>query len=180
MAHFEDLSRYVYLSRIAPQSTKNVGWLERGHHFDEMVAAKEILDALWNHCTISVVQTRGIHLCNLCMPGKKVVAERNGRRVLLGTSEIRVFAASGEIYAAPTLIFHYVRTHRYKPPAEFLSALTSGPRPPAQEYFERLRSIGLDYSVTSPQSGGQAFKFEEIDRELRRVEVTIPTYLDES
>src|SRR6267378_4456553 len=53
------------------------------------------------------------------------------------------------VYAAPTLIYHYVRTHHYKPPDEFLRALRKGPRPPDREYFDRLADLRLDWNRTS-------------------------------
>ncbi len=30
---------------------------------------------------------------------------------------------AGKVYAAPTLIYHYMKNHNYRPPNEFLEAL---------------------------------------------------------
>jgi hypothetical protein len=58
---------------------------------------------------------------------------------MLGAAEIRVFAKDGVAYAAPTLVYHYVSVHHYKPPDEFVRALREGPLPSSPEYFERLK-----------------------------------------
>jgi hypothetical protein len=70
-------------------------------------------------------------------------------RLYPGSAEIRVFGKRGKIYAAPTLLFHYVTVHHYKPPDEFLMALKEGPCPPEPEYFARLEALGLKWSKTS-------------------------------
>lgn len=44
----------------------------------------------------------------------------------LGSAEIAV-ATSATSFAAPDLILHYVRTHGYRPPAEFIQAVLDGP-----------------------------------------------------
>lgn len=48
---------------------------------------------------------------------------RHGRSIGVGNGEIRVAGAGGQVYAAPTLIYHYVADHHYKPPAEFVRAV---------------------------------------------------------
>src|SRR5438046_1705385 len=148
MAYFPDLSIYQYASD-SPLA-KNVGWLERGHEFERALPSEETLDLLWSFCTTSVMRLRGRHPCDLCAVPQAEDAVRNRQRVALGSSGIRVFSkesgrsalrqhlremeSSGllffrgslvpcNVYAAPTLIYHYVSTHHYKPPDEFLRAL---------------------------------------------------------
>lgn len=43
----------------------------------------------------------------------------------LGQAEIRV-AGGDLIYAAPTLIYHYVEAHDYRPPVEFIERVLAG------------------------------------------------------
>jgi hypothetical protein len=150
MAYYEDLSEYTYhMSSFFRPGTKNVGWLALGHEFGKEEPAEETLDRLWSFCKVSVAQMRGIHECEFCSDGHSYNAERNGERLLLGTSEIRVFSRTGEIYAAPTLIYHYMKFHNYRPPDEFVRALYEGPNPPSQEYFDRLGELGLEWNRTS-------------------------------
>jgi hypothetical protein len=174
MAYFSDLSFYRY-SRDDNREAKNVGWLQQDRKFDRIEPSEETLGLLWSFCTISVMQSRGGHFCDLCEPPHRGWATRNGITLHLGTAEIRVFSKMNEalalqqqlrktdssalillrasavphsVYAAPTLIYHYVSVHHYKPPGEFLHALREGPRPPSQEYFERLKEIDLEWRST--------------------------------
>jgi hypothetical protein len=67
------------------------------------------------------------------------VARRRGGERLIGNAEIRVFGEYETIYAAPTLIYHYVSEHHYKPPVEFVRAVLTGPRPPSDAYRALLQ-----------------------------------------
>ena len=91
---------------------------------------------------------RGRHDCEFCPVGSARYFERNGQRLRLSTSEIRVFSRDGWIYAAPTLIYHYVAIHHCKPPDEFLKALREGPRRPSQEYFDALAKLNPEWNKT--------------------------------
>jgi membrane protease YdiL (CAAX protease family) len=155
MTYFADLTDYTYIPTdyASRPGTKNVGWLSAGHAFETGEPTEEFLERLWNYCTVSVAPTRGVHGCEFC-PGKDVhLAERNGNKLQLGTSEIRVFSDAGDIYAAPTLIYHYVRDHGYKPPGQFIQALMAQPTPPAAAYFHQLAQASLEWRKTShPQA----------------------------
>jgi uncharacterized protein YjaG (DUF416 family) len=149
MTYYRDLSDYRYFSEFAHPGTKNIGWLAAGHEFERAEPADHVLDRLWRFCKISVAQSRGIHECEFSSNEDSCKAEHHGERRLLGTSEIRVFSSEGEIYAAPTLIYHYVSVHKYSPPDEFIRALIEGPAPPDQVYFERLEDLQLEWNETS-------------------------------
>lgn len=149
MAYFEDLSDYCYSSYFARPGTKSVGWLARGHEFPTAELKEEILDLIWLYCSFPVGQMRGFHLCEFCPKGTCVQFERNGQRMFLGSAEIRVFALNGLVYAAPTLLYHYVADHHYRPPPEFLKALREGPRPPNQGFFDCLANLGLKCNKAS-------------------------------
>jgi hypothetical protein len=150
MSYFEDLSDYTYHdSYFYRPETKNVGWLDAAHEFPKSVPTEEALDLVWAYCKISVAQMRGIHDCELCPPATSHYVKRNEEPLLLGSAEMRVFGRDGTIYAAPTLIYHYISVHHYKPPDEFLSALREGPKPPNSEYFDRLTELGLEWNPTS-------------------------------
>jgi len=150
MTYFKDLSEYSYHGSVFYRpGTKNIGWLGSGHEFDVMEPSEEILSLVWDYCMISVAQMRGIHECEFCPSGDWEIGEKNGQKLILGAAEIRVFSKSGVIYAAPTLIYHYISTHHYKPPDEFLQALRESPRPPSDLYFEKLDEFGLEWNETS-------------------------------
>jgi hypothetical protein len=163
MTYIEDLSEYTYArSTFYRPVTKAVGWLSRDHKLETCGPTDELLDLIWQYCKFPVAQMRGIHLCEFCPSSFSAThdlsslleglrradslqrAERNGEKLLsLGSAEIRAFGEGGIIYAAPTLIYHYVSVHHYNRPHEFLKALNSGPRPPSRDYFSRLEELDL-------------------------------------
>jgi hypothetical protein len=170
MTYFKDLSDYAFLStglgrksarllwlgHDAPDTallrhaeTRNIGWLGPGHKYPTCVLADEILETLWQHCKVSVVQTRGFHRCEFCLGREFHRAKRRSEELTLGSAEIRVFSTSGIIYAAPNLIYHYASVHHYCPPDEFLTALREGLCPPEPAYFDRLTEIGLEWRIAS-------------------------------
>ena len=138
----------------------NIGWIGNGSEFVLAEPAEETLQAIWEHCKISIAYMPGIHRCEFC-DDFSYYAERNGEYLMLGGSEIRVFSPRGEIYAAPTLIYHYMHAHYYQPPAEFLRALHEGPAPGSPEYFARLKELGMEWSKTSAPAKKTAwFRFD--------------------
>jgi hypothetical protein len=54
-----------------------------------------------------------------------VTAEHRGRRLWLGNGEIRIPDGPTAMFAAPTLIWHYVEAHGYRPPDRFIAAVDS-------------------------------------------------------
>jgi hypothetical protein len=149
MTCYGDLSDYSYhRSKFYRPGTKNIGWLGEGSEIERAKPTEEILNRVWEHCRISIAHMPGIHRCEFCDP-LSYYAERNGEYLLLGAAEIRVFAPNGEIYAAPTLIYHYMNAHHYYPPDEFIRALYQGPMPGSPEYFARLKELRLAWTKTS-------------------------------
>jgi hypothetical protein len=150
MACFKDLSDYTYAnSAFGRPPTKAIGWLGFGHEFSTAEPSVELLDLLSEYCSVSIALMRGGHDCEFCPTGTARLARRKGYALLLGVSEIRVFSRDGQIYAAPTLIYHYVADHHYKPPNEFLQALREGPQPPSKEYLDMLTALGLEWSLAT-------------------------------
>jgi len=48
-------------------------------------------------------------------------------------------------YMAPALILHYIRTHRYLPPACFLEAVLDCPEPGSAEYLDAIRKVAPNF-----------------------------------
>jgi hypothetical protein len=182
MAYFKDLSEYAYFRRDLT-GAKNIGWLEKGYEFKTAGTSEETLDLLWEHCGVAVKQTRGFHQCDLCAAPHPhwVHASRHGINLTLGSSEIRVFSHDGRVYAAPNLIYHYVHIHHYKPPDEFLSGLKESLPPTSETYFEKLREAGIEWEKNhAPATDSRGFRFEKIEGKVRRVEVKLNVFRDES
>ncbi len=77
--------------------------------------------------------------CPFC-PTPVPPLEANGQTHQWGTAEIRVIGEE-DIFAAPTLIYHYVTVHHYLPPTEFITAVLSGPAPASPEYRALIRAL---------------------------------------
>ncbi|WP_052830359.1 hypothetical protein [Gynuella sunshinyii] len=160
MTKYVDLSPYVYVEDFKNDQTLNVGWLDARSQFESERPTERLLETLWEFCLVSIAQTRGIHECDLCRITTTIIEERNGISLALGSAEIRVIGEKGAVYAAPNLIYHYVKEHNYVPPNEFLRALQNGPRPSNDEYFLELRKLGLTWSETlKGGDAGERFSF---------------------
>jgi hypothetical protein len=145
MAYFPDLSRYTYRKRDEECAEYNIAWLDRDQDYPKGDVSSVFLDRLWRFCSLRVSLSRGFHFCNLCSSGtgSEGLVTHNSETLVLGTAEIRVFGCAGRVYAAPDLIFHYVKAHAYKPPEEFIHAVLTGPLPGSSEYDALLNQIGL-------------------------------------
>jgi hypothetical protein len=112
-----------------------VGWLDATHPYPQGTPAALFIERFWAFCDAPVHPTFGIHDCELCEPPTTVYqVQRGDETIYLGTAEIRVFGSDAKVYAAPTLIYHYVVDHNYLPPAEFIQAVLVGPLPNSAEY----------------------------------------------
>jgi hypothetical protein len=112
-----------------------VGWLDASHPYPQGTPPDLFIERLWGFCKAPVHVTFGLHDCELCQPPATVYqVQRGDETIYFGTAEIRVFGSDTKVYAAPTLIYHYVVDHRYLPPAEFIQAVLAGPLPGSAEY----------------------------------------------
>jgi hypothetical protein len=119
--YFQDLTVYTYLNHRSEQSVLSVGWLDDEHEFTRGSVPNEVLERILALCFQPVNQTRGFHQSPFLKPAPfGYPVEYNGQKMLLGSAEIRVSGRSGKIYAAPNLIYHYIKDCGYLPPQEFL------------------------------------------------------------
>ena len=172
MSYFADLSDYVYDQSSTRPNTINVGWLDESHHFEIKFSSDDVLETIWQYCKVAVASTRGGHSCAFCT---NQYSERNGDRLLLGTAEIRAFGSSGEVFAAPNLIYHYMSAHGYLPPETFMDAIQVGPNPPSSPYFEKLRSLDLEWQGAPQASELGAMTVEDYPR-WKKLNVSMNEY----
>jgi hypothetical protein len=174
MTHFRDLTPYSYgaAKNCSELHARNIGWLAAGVEFPRAPPLDaQFVERLWRFCKVSIGQTRGLHECELCCSREANVAQRNGEDLLLGSAEIRVILDEGQLYAAPNLIFHYVASHNYSPPPEFVEAVLMAPCPPEESYYELLSKLELRWSDTLvPKQGGKSFKFAKTPEGVVRIE----------
>ena len=77
---------------------------------------------------------------NLLNNGIKEGEARYGKQAHwcgIGDGEICV-TGKVAVYAAPTLIYHYVVEHQYRPPDEFINTVLSGTQPGTEEHKNLL------------------------------------------
>lgn len=120
MAYFPDLSPYTYFpprwnEHVGDGPLLNIGWLDVAHPFTTFPDGVPVpvpagfLDRLRG--LPRSMATRGWHRCPFCAGGPS------------GSAELRVAGPDGTVYAAPTLLIHYVEVHGYAPPPEFIEAV---------------------------------------------------------
>jgi len=125
MTYFEDLTRYTYQSS-STDAALNVGWLAASQPFPTgQVPAEAVHNILRIVLHDPVNRTRGWHQCDLCAdPPYPIRMDVDGTTVTLGDAEIRVRGRDGAVYAAPSLIAHYIVEHDYCPPRAFVAAVS--------------------------------------------------------
>lgn len=125
MVYYSDLSKYEYIPSNAKNNLVNIGWLDGEHAYTRGKVSDAVLLKVFELCKVPVNETRGYHVCELCHDKHfGITVEVTGDRLVLGGAEIRVNGCDGRIYAAPDLIYHYMREHDYLPPEEFVLAVT--------------------------------------------------------
>jgi len=132
---YADLSEYEYAQ--PEPGVLNVGWLGRESTYSTATPSPELLRALVRGARSLHHIFRGLHSCEIC--GKEtdrtgVLVDASGavrywdpsieeRPAWLGTGEIRAAGEGGVVFAAPSLVVHYVLDHHYAPPLEFVVAV---------------------------------------------------------
>ena len=124
--YFTDLSPYTYLGLDNDGNLLAVGWLDAEHQFIKGSVPHGLLTVVLALCFERMNQTRGFHKSPFLNPSPLgYPVEYKGRKMLLGSAEIRVPQKAGRTYCAPNLIYHYMKDCSYLPPREFLDALDS-------------------------------------------------------
>jgi len=127
--YMPDLSPYIYHVPTGLPGVLPVGWLGGGHEFptgNVGFLVRHRIQRLFKH---PVLLCAGLHACELC----PVYCD-----CAMGNGEVWLEAPDGVIYAAPTLLAHYVERHHYLPPPEFIDAVRRGRPLTERECMERI------------------------------------------
>ena len=128
--YFPDLTHYVYGQTFPEPHILNVGWLSKGHPYQQGLSPDWLVGRLRNRLAQPVNLYRGKHACEFCPePPKKMlpggIETFDYPEETVGNGEIRVRALDGKIYVAPALICHYIACHDYRPPQVFIEAVAA-------------------------------------------------------
>jgi hypothetical protein len=191
MTHFPDLTPYEYAPD--PDPAYNAGWLDESVPFPTGPTPTAFHQKLLAYCRpqYAVRHYRGVQTCPFCAGPEAVVQVGSGdEQITLGNGEIRVIG-SDVVYAAPTLIYHYVVDHDYRPPQAFVEAVLAGPGPGSAEHQILLRMVERKFRrpALPPEvdrrlrnRGGQAGELpapEQLSRLLEDAQAGDPLTLDE-
>lgn len=162
MAYFEDLSRCDYFGSFAPEAQLiAVGWLDHLHPISTGTVPdgvmSRLVDFLKDPCDF--ISFWGYHQCEICRPEgvqlppsptREQIAEELSRDsklfpgLDLGSANLFIPVPGRlEIYVAPSLIVHYIRSHDYFPPLQFQEALMKCPEMNSSSYLASMQSRGL-------------------------------------
>lgn len=155
--YFKDLTTYKYMDK---EKSLNIGWLKKGHFINTGEVSEEFIEKLWNYLRYPVQVCRGFHTCDLCKNPKTGVptVEFNGKKRNVGYYEIRVWGKDGKVYAAPSLIVHYILQHNYKPPQEFINAVIASDAH-SKEYYQKILAYSNGYDFWLAQDRTKVKKF---------------------
>ena len=134
MAYYADLTPYNYSHHS--EMELNIGWLQKNQPFEKGETPFLFIEILKNYSeqSFTVHHTRGWHGCDFCEAEK-----------MSGSREIRIVGADGKVYACPELVIHYIESHQYLPPQEFVDAVMSGPIPGSEEYNNVIKKLPESY-----------------------------------
>jgi hypothetical protein len=161
---FADLSEYSYRFGAGSRSgVLNVGWIDLLQPYATWNAPPDFLAKLWRYCRTPAVVWRHMLFCAKCSFKAEIPCTEtwDDQQLVLGTGEIRVFGKGETVYAAPDMVFHYVKQHHYHPPTDFIEAVNQGEDPSSEFYVAALLRLCLkrnepltkaDYWPAPPQN----------------------------
>jgi hypothetical protein len=164
VTYFADLAPCDYFGLADGEKVRAVAWLDNIHPFPTGTVATAVVDRLieLSQDPFEPVSCLGFHKCEICprptsrekhrgarydwIPFAWFKRRREGARSF-GARNIFV-PGRAVIYAAPTLITHYILVHHYVPPAEFIAAVRSCPDMMSPQYEFAMKANGPDILST--------------------------------
>jgi hypothetical protein len=139
--YFPDLSYYPKVCCDEERGIKliAIGWLDKGHTFQTGEISKEAIQKLEIFCSKPMILTLGKRDCPFCNtkgPIRMILGTGN-ELIIHGTDEVRIPSKDGKkVYGVPNLIIHFIKTHNYSPPQEFIDAVIAAPLPGTRAFNE--------------------------------------------
>lgn len=135
----------VYVPDLAETgSLKSVGYLSRKHDYPKGETSDEMFARLFCLAKRPLGGWAGEHLCDLGYCGSNRPQPRlewQGIEIPRSCSTDILVPDKTVVYIAPALILHYIRAHRYLPPACFIEAVLVCPEPDSADYRGQIKKI---------------------------------------
>lgn len=162
MSYYEDLSFYNY--RYYSEKELNIGWLQHGQPISVGKVPIGFIKKLKNYYKkeYAIMQTAGSHKCEFC-----------GDIDDGYSNEIRVLGLNGIIYAAPSMLKHYINKHKYLPPQEFIDAVMNGPVPGSDEYKLAIAKMPEFWERRKPDSNDEDYEKKIRDMMIKNMSESI-------
>lgn len=126
--YFADLSHGCLLG--SGSDICAVGWLDKHHSYPKGPVPNSFLETLKRHIQTAwqPVVSAGLYECSFCEVGQTWGA---GGNVWIPAPKV--------VYIAPEMITHYIETHDYQPPDEFIEAVLACPVQDSVEYQQAMQ-----------------------------------------
>jgi hypothetical protein len=129
MAYYPDLSPYTQRRPLKYVNTYSIGWLDGEHPYPKGSTDLEFTERLLAFCDRALYCTRGYHRCPFCLDDRRIVVRQDEREIYVDNGELWIEGATA-VYVAPTMIYHYITKHGYRPPDAFVQAVNTASLPP--------------------------------------------------
>jgi hypothetical protein len=141
MTYYPDLSPCPYFDPKMADKLVAVGWLDEVYPYAQGDVSVPFLDKLFELLAQpwAPMYLLGYAECPWC--GDDYEASYNGRSVTVGALNLFV-PGEGFLYAAPSMIAHYILAHNYAPPPEYQDALLRCSAIRSRAYFEAVAAGG--------------------------------------
>lgn len=127
---------------------KSVGYLSRDRDYPKGETSDSVFDRLALLAMRPLYSYAGHHACDLGSCGSDLPhleLKWRGMTIPRSCSTDILVPDRTLVYIAPALILHYIRAHRYLPPACFIDAVLTGPEPGSDEYRREIRRIAPNF-----------------------------------
>jgi hypothetical protein len=156
VTHFSDGEPCTYFGTDA-RRLRAVGWLDPKHPFATGAVSAGTLERLVTFVRDpwQPVFFKGWHRCALCPPGDDPFTRFTWqqRAVPIGVANLFI-PGDGFLWAAPSMIVHYIADHGYRPPDEFLAAVEACPAMNTPAYLEAIKVHGPSWSDGAEDDSG--------------------------
>lgn len=142
MPYFPELSFCGYFGKAEAPKLIAIGWLDEAHPYAQGEVNSAFLERLVD-LLIKPWAPRyflGYADCPFCALDSYGVRYKD-KRIVVGALNLFVPGA-GFLYAAPSMIAHYILAHNYAPPRQFQEAVLRCPPMGSEEYFAAIRQHG--------------------------------------